>query len=713
MTVQASLTEFDSRVVQSVRVSRCGCDPGVQLVGCELLMPAHLLDLDSLADLSDFPLPSQCPLCGEETVAVCHAAVFVPAEQALPSLAYVRPVEGASRYVLLARDLAVDASEMSFRRSLLDPESWLDVEPDEEWLIEHWGRPLSMHALVRTRIAEGLGGGQPVEILETSEGLSYAFTDRERAQDCLEYLAAWAHAAAGSGRLTTLPQMIEEGLGSAGSVVECLGAHSTYLVGSVGVFGFVETAALELGTRDALAACGFCVVGDEGEPRERILRVKRTGSSGAVEIARVGARAVLFGLTVAEAATLEVSRLALALDAEREAANTFADVLGKDACVELDGNQLNVIGPDKASSFKLELASLLPKASWDVSETFAREIVETVAASKTSKACGCGDAVPLAHLRPVGFAAWNGLSSTPITDDAGVEFELVPSLDCSHTIRWPQAKDAPTEIELEHGAQCARFRADAEAIGVGAIALAVVLTGDAIATMLAHPGLARRLARLRRTEAERPRPVCVGSHNRLDRGRLRSRRTSGRSRNPLERAPAGPSWPGALLHEGDLDERPRLRNAEAGLALQRSSGRSRDRPRRTSRLNQTRRPCGGGPREKSVGRGSEKATRKSCAPYERCMAIRLHRAEAELYEAAWLLQLSVNQCRYLVWTGTLENVGQARPVQIAVAERRRLLRGTDAERVLDLLARGELSAPHPRRRADAPTPLPRAPERAA
>ncbi len=95
------------------------------------------------------------------------------------------------------------------------------------------------------------------------------------------------------------------------------------------------------------------------------------------------------------------------------------------------------------------------------------------------------------------------------------------------------------------------------------------------------------------------------------------------------------------------------------------------------------------------------------------MRIRLHRSEVELYEAAWLLQLSVNQCRYLVRLGTLENVGQAYPSQIAVTELRRLLRGTDAERVLDLLVRGELTAPYPQRRSDLPSPFPRLSEQSA
>lgn len=87
------------------------------------------------------------------------------------------------------------------------------------------------------------------------------------------------------------------------------------------------------------------------------------------------------------------------------------------------------------------------------------------------------------------------------------------------------------------------------------------------------------------------------------------------------------------------------------------------------------------------------------------MPVRIPRAEVELYEAAWLLQLSVNQARYLVWTAELEDVGQAGRVQVAVSELRRLLRGTDTERVLGRLVSGEISAPRTGRRSDPPVPL--------
>ena len=79
--------------------------------------------------------------------------------------------------------------------------------------------------------------------------------------------------------------------------------------------------------------------------------------------------------------------------------------------------------------------------------------------------------------------------------DAGASFELVASYDCKHAIVWVSAEAAPTETELEQALNTARFEAEATSIGIGETAIAIVLRRNAVATMLAHPRLSRRLAR--------------------------------------------------------------------------------------------------------------------------------------------------------------------------------------------------------------------------
>ena len=498
MTVTASLTDFDSQTVLSLRTCRCACNSAlIQVIACETLVPLHLLSLGVLAGMNLGPAHCPCPFCGDDTTAEYRAAIVVPAEQELPALAHIRCGEGEPLYALLARSDSGVPDGLGVLPSLNDPDSWQLVEPDEEVLIERWGRPLSTLALVRSRLAAALDSEKQLDVLRTTGGVSYLFFDvGESDQAAAEAFAAVLEAAAELDLESMIPLGVLSGTGYAGSIVECLGPHRARL-DRLGILGIAAGGVLEHEVTEALSVYGFTCVRAEGVDAERVLYVEQDGVVAELAMRAVAARSLLFGLTLAEAALLETQRLSLRLEAFRSAAVTVAEALGERGSVEPGAEGwLRLIGPDDCKLGDLNLASLLPKESWDLGPEVARGIVDRLLASGEGHACVCGRSTVLAHLRSSGFASERSRTTmTPIWDDSGAEFELVACRDCEHAIHWTFLAEAPSETELAQGLDRARFEAEAITVGIGENAIAILLRGNALATMLAHPGLSRRLAR--------------------------------------------------------------------------------------------------------------------------------------------------------------------------------------------------------------------------
>ena len=166
-TVSANLTDFDRQTVFSLRTCTCVCGPGLLALVEEVEVPFHQLNLIELAALNQAPLRCPCPTCGCETVAQYRASVMIPAESELPALAHVVIGDSEPQYALLARGELAGPAWTSVIASLHDPESWQPVDPDEEWLAEYWGRPLSTMALLRVRFAYCLDVEQEPCLLST------------------------------------------------------------------------------------------------------------------------------------------------------------------------------------------------------------------------------------------------------------------------------------------------------------------------------------------------------------------------------------------------------------------------------------------------------------------------------------------------------------------------------------------------------------------
>jgi hypothetical protein len=69
--------------------------------------------------------------------------------------------------------------------------------------------------------------------------------------------------------------------------------------------------------------------------------------------------------------------------------------------------------------------------------------------------------------------------------------------------------------------------------------------------------------------------------------------------------------------------------------------------------------------------------------------------KVKLYEAAWLLQITVNAARRMVKDRTLLNVGSGKLVYIAADDLRSHLRSSRAQFALDDLLTGRVTAPKP------------------
>lgn len=498
-TVSANLTDFDRQTVFSLRTCCCVCGPDLLALVEEVEVPFHQLNLVELAALNRAPLRCPCPTCGRETVAEYRASVMIPAESELPALAHVVVGDGGPQYALLARGELAGPAWASVIASLHDPESWRPVDPDEEWLAEHWGRPLSTMALLRARFAACLDVAQPPYVLSTTEGVKYLLASgevdgaREADGACEAAAAILEEAISGFSPESVIPSFIRNAVGQAGSVAACLGPYRADLA-NVAMVGLADATVLERHVRQALADLGLDRVGVNCRDQESVLRVQLDGMTAELDLVEVAIRSLDYGLTPAEAAAVETKRLILKLDAFRSAERAFAEALGdRGTITQTAAGHLDIVCTE-GDSAHANLASLLPKESWNLTVELARGHLDHVFGA--AKRCSCGHSIPLAHLRPSGFSSEDiDGKATTITDDVGHEFELVASLDCDHIVCWPRAEDAPSDADLERGLEHASFRATAETVAFGDGPAAVLVSGESIATMLAHPALSHRLAR--------------------------------------------------------------------------------------------------------------------------------------------------------------------------------------------------------------------------
>jgi hypothetical protein len=494
-TVSANLTDFDRQTVFSLRTCTCVCGPGLLALVEEVEVPFHQLNLIELAALNQAPLRCPCPTCGCETVAQYRASVMIPAESELPALAHVVIGDSEPQYALLARGELAGPAWTSVIASLHDPESWQPVDPDEEWLAEYWGRPLSTMALLRVRFAYCLDVEQEPCLLSTTEGVKYLLANVEADAAGESSVAILESAFSCFGPQSAIPSFIRKAVGQAGSVAACLGPYRADL-DRVGLLGLADASVLERYVRQALADAGLdCVADDSGSDQEWVLRVQLDGMTAELDLVEVAIRSLDYGLTPAEAAAVETKRLILKLDAFRSAERAFAEALGdRGTITQTAAGHLDIVLADGAGNAHANLASLLPKESWNLTVELAKGHLDHVFGA--AKRCSCGRSIPLAHLRPSGFSSEDiDKKATTITDDLGHEFELVASLDCDHIVCWPPAEHAPSDADLERGLEHASFRAVAETVAFGDGPAAVLVSGESIATMLAHPALAHRLAR--------------------------------------------------------------------------------------------------------------------------------------------------------------------------------------------------------------------------
>ena len=77
----------------------------------------------------------------------------------------------------------------------------------------------------------------------------------------------------------------------------------------------------------------------------------------------------------------------------------------------------------------------------------------------------------------------------------------------------------------------------------------------------------------------------------------------------------------------------------------------------------------------------------------------------KLYEAAWLLQITINSARAMVTDGRLPNRGSGKLIYIDAADLRPHLRTTRERFALDDLLAGRVVAPKPQRPSSLPAPL--------
>ena len=314
MSVQASLTDFDTQTVLLLRFCQCGCRPEMQLQLDEFPLPMHELDLAELAELSELPVHRACSYCGRDTAAICRAAAVVPAERGLPALTHVRMGDDEPVYALLDRGDSDDpeAAARAIFESFPDPQRRRLVAADEVALIGAWGRTLSTQAFVRALFADFLASGKVARVVVPSEGLAYGFVRRGEDSPTRDDIAGFLVSSWGveADALVSVP--LQDGLGP---IIECLGLLRVQL-DTASVLCLADATVLERLTRDAVGASGLTFVRADGKLDGRVLTVAAGELEGSLALAEVARSALLYGRTVAEAASLEAQRLAL----------TFADL---------------------------------------------------------------------------------------------------------------------------------------------------------------------------------------------------------------------------------------------------------------------------------------------------------------------------------------------------------------------------------------------------
>ena len=511
MAVTADLTAADTRSVAIVSLAHCGCSPELfSFVGIEQV-PVHLLDLAALAEPDEQPRWLPCPQCGRPVQVTVQASLHVPQEDQLPALAYVRPAGEEPSYVLLPRgrfslcgDLSCEAPAaelpaLECLAALADPALWLPVDGSEEALVEAWGRPLSMHAYLRGQVADLFAGDNDTVLLQPAPGISYVLLRaRDNVREAIEAFLALA-SEAGLDPATTIMCPLSAGTGQAGSIIENLGPQRDRCAAELAIFGLAELAPLRAATQDALEACAVEISGAEGEGRDEALHVEYAGLTAALPLAQVALCALAGGTTLTEAAALEAQRLRLKLEAANDAVRVIGEIAGEQAQIEsatIESVEVRLPGVPQLGV--ANLASLLPKFGWSLDHPEARaRLGRMLGVCQDLKGCSCGQARPLAHLRPDGCAASTGYQLLDtVEDDRGSRFELVVGEDCEHLVRWLPAGQAPSRDQLDAATARASFQACVAPLGLTPdAARAAWITGDWIATMLAHPTLARRLAR--------------------------------------------------------------------------------------------------------------------------------------------------------------------------------------------------------------------------
>lgn len=376
MCVQANLQGTDERLVYLVRTSECRCSDGIVVDEIGVALPIANLDLNKLTELTDL-IPegteARCLCCGRVNPVDYRAGFVIPADSAELALAWVVPTGGSGQLMLVQPAETDDPTVVSrLAAALYEPRLCNPVEFDEFAVLESWGRPLSVHACLRRLFADFLKEDDASSAWQVTDGCLHLFVN----DDDWEPLVDEEIAQLGWPNPGVIPY---EGFsGRVGSVADVLTLDPS---GASRIVGIVDLDRAERASRAALSNSPFALDRVDGGSTDRELIVRIGPLEASLPLIIVGGRALVYGLTVEEAAVLEVERLRLRLNATIDAADALTEAAGKRACVLFGEDGIRLVDGGGRTLGDIDLPAMLETHDWHISKSAAADAVNAILGS--------------------------------------------------------------------------------------------------------------------------------------------------------------------------------------------------------------------------------------------------------------------------------------------------------------------------------------------